>query len=626
MFRKLLTERNNYNFFIQKHTLHFDKMNNSNKAEIFVETDLECYVQHYSMNITVATPGQNNVIYLSKGRHKLRFEAKNDSRVFEEIVYEVPDVPYTDFLDIKLFEIYKNKKQEDKKEQEIQIIKLKKEQYLHQERLNKMILCPRIKRCAFLRTYGYVDKFGNEVIPSIYSEACHFSEGLAAVKKSKWGYIDKEGNQIVPFEYDSAESFHNGIARVAKNIYLSNNRYYYIDKTGKFLYEELGKGEGLITVKRGKCGYIDYTGKIVIHLKYEDAGRFSEGLAPVKKNGKWGYIDKDDNVVIPFQYLEALSFWNGFATVKEKDGHKSSNVYGFINKEGQLISSNISSRRLFFSEGVAAKYDSGRSIYWYIDETGNRVSPYKTYEWAWEFQNGFARVKKYGKWGIIDKKGSEIVPFLYDLIYNCSLESPNLVELNGKYGYIDVYGKIVIPIIYDEATFFKEGFAKVRIDGNYYVIDKEGNIVYENKPSNLFEYTEGLAAVELNGKWGFVNTNGEEIISLEYDNVCAFIGGLAAVKKNGKWGVIDNSNKIIVPLIYDKLFSFTDGIAQMKKNEKWGFVDDKGIEIVEAKYDEEMSFCEGLSKVRIRDKWGLCPFIHGGLCRCQAKWQVGLYK
>jgi hypothetical protein len=30
----------------------------------------------------------------------------------------------------------------------------------------------------------------------------------------------------------------------------------------------------------------------VIPLKYDDAGDFSEGLAPVKLNGRWRFIDK----------------------------------------------------------------------------------------------------------------------------------------------------------------------------------------------------------------------------------------------------------------------------------------------------------------------------------------------
>jgi len=39
-------------------------------------------------------------------------------------------------------------------------------------------------------------------------------------------------------------------------------------------------------------GFCDRNKKIVIPIKYDFAGVFSEGLAPVNLNGKWGFIDK----------------------------------------------------------------------------------------------------------------------------------------------------------------------------------------------------------------------------------------------------------------------------------------------------------------------------------------------
>ncbi|MDR2027184.1 MAG: WG repeat-containing protein [Prevotellaceae bacterium] len=45
----------------------------------------------------------------------------------------------------------------------------------------------------------------------------------------------------------------------------------------------------------GKYGYIDKNGKEIIPLKYNNAGRSSEGLFPVKLNGKWGCTDKTDS-------------------------------------------------------------------------------------------------------------------------------------------------------------------------------------------------------------------------------------------------------------------------------------------------------------------------------------------
>ena len=52
--------------------------------------------------------------------------------------------------------------------------------------------------------WGFIDKFGKEVIPLIYDYAKNFDDGLAQVKKGdKWGFIDKNGKEVTPFfNYD----------------------------------------------------------------------------------------------------------------------------------------------------------------------------------------------------------------------------------------------------------------------------------------------------------------------------------------------------------------------------------------------------------------------------------------
>ena len=44
--------------------------------------------------------------------------------------------------------------------------------------------------------------------------------------------------------------------------------------------------------KKGKIGYINNKGKIVIQPKYTDASIFQEGLAYVKVKNKYGFINK----------------------------------------------------------------------------------------------------------------------------------------------------------------------------------------------------------------------------------------------------------------------------------------------------------------------------------------------
>ena len=87
-------------------------------------------------------------------------------------------------------------------------------------------------------------------------------------------------------------------------------------------------------------GVLTYTEHIT--PRFEDAGRFSEGLAPVKQNGKWGYINEEGDVVIDFQYDRAYTFNEGYAVVgtitgpgkEEWDRDATYIQMGFVDKSG----------------------------------------------------------------------------------------------------------------------------------------------------------------------------------------------------------------------------------------------------------------------------------------------------
>lgn len=62
--------------------------------------------------------------------------------------------------------------------------------------------------------YGYIDKFGNIVIPCVWNELNSFCERLALVKgdNNKYGYITENGNVVVPCMFDSANNYSEGRA------------------------------------------------------------------------------------------------------------------------------------------------------------------------------------------------------------------------------------------------------------------------------------------------------------------------------------------------------------------------------------------------------------------------------
>ena len=179
-----------------------------------------------------------------------------------------------------------------------------------------------------------------------------FSDGLAAAKKDvRWGYIDHDMKWVIEPQFTLARAFSEGLAPVVAGDAPA-------PRTARD-YASLRKKGGV------KWGFADTSGKVVINCQFEDAGTFSESLAPIKTDGTWGYCDTSGNVAIEAKYDYAWPFSEGRGRVLVGEKH------GFVDKTGTLV--------------VEAKYDV-----------------------AWEFAKGLARVGTGEKEGYIDHDGSYV--------------------------------------------------------------------------------------------------------------------------------------------------------------------------------------------------------------------------
>lgn len=179
-------------------------------------------------------------------------------------------------------------------------------------------------------------------------------EGLQALV----GYIDHSGKLKIPFEssYWTGTDFVMNRAIVIKYNSNTSQENILIDQTNNVLtnklnltcgtdFNSLDKGvtEGLIPVRLkltnqtkslSQCSYIDMEGKIAIPSdpKIQEAKLFSEGLASVKIKGKWGYINRSGLIVIQPKFNSVSPFRNGLAYVKVNAASE-----GFINHSGQYV-------------------------------------------------------------------------------------------------------------------------------------------------------------------------------------------------------------------------------------------------------------------------------------------------
>jgi WG containing repeat len=213
--------------------------------------------------------------------------------------------------------------------------------------------------------------------------------------------------------------------------------------------------------QRGKWGYDDRSGKVVISPNFSSAAPFSEGIAEVGFKGKIGWIGADGRFVIQPKYFKAGHFKEGVAWVVTRrpwtpfgTGEYGFALFGYvtyIDHSGKEIRRPFSAEQVGdFSEGLAA-VRPGRIFGGCSENVGylNTKGEWgiKTqFDDARDFSDGLAAVNKGGK-----------------------------CHVGGKWGYVDRDGKMAIPFRYDFASQFKNGHACVKEGGEWKRIDNRGD-------------------------------------------------------------------------------------------------------------------------------------------------------
>jgi hypothetical protein len=199
-----------------------------------------------------------------------------------------------------------------------------------------------------------------------------------------------------------------------------------------------------------------------------------DSLAVFCQGRNRGYLNtRTGQVAIPAIYHKAWIFSNGVASVMKNDS-----LY-FIGHDGKRI----------INQGFDVPYDKGDCV----------------------FNNGFCRVKRNGKYGVIDKIGKIRIPIEFDYVRHCDKDYWAVCQ-NNRWGVVNDSNKLVVPCIYrmvdisgdngiyltDTLNYCKRySFTGELLDNfvidevteliyDSQVIDTEGTIVY--KTANCLKY------------------------------------------------------------------------------------------------------------------------------------------
>ena len=392
--------------------------------------------------------------------------------------------------------------------------------------------------------------------------------------------LDENGNRTT----DYSGSYIDGRGTKDRDILCttseSSNLVGYLKKDGSWLIPPIFDKGGdfeyshCVEVEKGNKKYlfnelgelIDFPYDISLRNFSQDLCEFSTG----RYEGKYGFPDEE--------YFEELSAGN----------------WGFVDKHGKIV---IEPQYVFtsgfgYSENRAfvAKAIDGKILWGLIDEKGNEIIPCVYNELS--THSGTAvnfRKTEHGKFGIMNFDGNVIMEPRYSGIY----------EYDQKHGLIAYFtdwdkghqvgvarvgsGEVIIPNKYCYVG-FEDNYIECEMDfhdedGNLYdYYDYDGNKLPSEKCINGWSCDGGYGKWNSDHKCGAVDKDNNIIVPFVFDessHVDYYLRGFVVTGKKGNYGVTTRDGKTILPEKYRGITIKNDFIiASCENDNSWNLIDE----------------------------------------------------
>lgn len=146
----------------------------------------------------------------------------------------------------------------------------------------------------------------------------------------------------------------------------------------------------------------------------------------------------------------------------------------------------------------------------------------ESYTFFDDFHENLAAVSRAsdGKCGFIDRSRNVVIPFIYDWAGDFK-EGLAIVKRNGLYGLVNRFKEEVVPVKYEDIDWYAEtNVAIVMLEGTFGIVDRTGRALTPPKYAWISPFNEKYTRVQdTNLKWGCLQSNGNEVIHCIYDSI-----------------------------------------------------------------------------------------------------------
>ena len=387
----------------------------------------------------------------------------------------------------------------------------------------------------------------------------------------KWGIINNLGEYVVPIKYE-------GLFPLSKHFIggrTSNGKLDILNKKGEIVLNGYNDDvcrieEDIFFLKENDCWYtFDSIGNKNFLGKYDDLIPREEEYIWTKLNGKYGVINFAGKELIPCIYdeiLDAQDYYSLFIKKKlipvSREGK-----YSLYDMQGNVIAQNTVYSYQEATSNFVMTYNNGK--YGVINKRGMEILTCQHDDIV--IGGNVIGFKTGEKWNLVDSIGNQIADFIYDELYPVEdiiigIKESSADIINGI-GRINIPFKIYINYntpfgFYGGISCPRDGIVKICSEKGIGLLDKNGQIIIPFKYVDItWEYNDEnndnhiVVLHDSLGQTGLANCQtGREIIPCKYEE-CATSrfqnsSHLAKVKASSGWGVVDTVGKVIVPFKY----------------------------------------------------------------------------
>lgn len=321
------------------------------------------------------------------------------------------------------------------------------------------------------------------------------------------------------------------------------------------LFEGLFSGsmywdDSLLIYQTGnRFGLADISPNVLTMPEYQEINPLNRKFLKFKKDGVWGIMDRKGRVVTDTLYdclqpvtshkyckvslagKQGIIGYNGLVIIPP--------YYSYIQKDS--------------SENIYTFYHQGKYLA-LIDTTGEQLLDTNYhYQEIKKFKNGYARVKKFDKYGFINKRGGLTIATQYHKVCDKVVQERASVLIKGKWALVNSWEKMLAQPYYDSIGHFSDSVVIAVKNKKYLLLDYYGQELCGAKFEKIVKFNSGNYIIISGGKCGVMQKNGNELIFTKYDAITGISKRYIAVKSFDKYGVVNYFGKEIVPIEYEQV-------------------------------------------------------------------------